>query len=279
MTVGRVAIVLAAIEPGPTHSASLAGFLREVEGRGDVVVVGGGRSDSRLVPELWRDGLKKSDADHVAFSTTQMIPVVGWLDAMLARLVESGIWGVGGSIAAGHRLGPLDRSIYLQRFLSYGPGMPLPIRPSGENAIYRRDRLVEVADAWSEGFWESEVHRRLEGMGGGWAVAPDAIVTYGGGMRLSSATRQRVLHARRFGSIRSKGWGRSRRWLRALATPLVPAVLLGRARRGLASRRMPVGPWLHALPSFLLLAGAWATGETIGACSGRPGFADRSMKD
>jgi hypothetical protein len=278
MTGGRVAIVLAAIEPGPTHSASIAGFLREVEGTGEVMVVGGGRSDPRLVPELWRDGLREVDADLVAFSTTQMVPVVGWLDAMRARLVGSGAWGVGGSIAAGVGLGPLDRSVYLQRFLSYAPGLPLQVRPSGENAIYRRDRLVEVADAWSEGFWEAEVHRRLESMGGGWAVAPEAIVTYGGGMRLRSAARQRILHGRRYGSDRSKGWGRSRRWLRALATPLVPAVLLGRARRGLASRGMAVGPWLPALPSFLLLAGAWATGETIGASSVRSEASDSSMK-
>jgi hypothetical protein len=269
MTRGRVAIVLAAIEPGPAHSASLAGFLREVEGRGEVVVVGTGKSDSRLVPELWRDGLHQIDADLVAFSTTQMVPGVGWLDAMLAKLDGSGAWGVGGSIAAGGGLGQLDRSVYLHRFLNYAPGLPLPTRPSGENAIYRRERLMEVADAWSEGFWEAEVHRRLEGMGGGWAMAPEAIVTYAGGMRLMSAARQRILHGRRYGSIRSKGWGRSRRWVRAVATPLVPAVLLGRARRGLTGRKMAVGPWLPALPSFLLLAGAWATGETIGACSGR----------
>jgi hypothetical protein len=43
-------------------------------------------------------------------------------------------------------------------------------------------------------------------------------------------------------------------------------------------RGMAIGPWLPALPSFLLLAGAWATGETIGASSVRSGIADPSMK-
>ena len=227
--------------------------------------------ESRLVPELWRDGLRAVDADLVAFSTTQMVPRAGWLDGLVSRLVERSAWGVGGAIAAADRLGPVDRAVYLQRFLMYGPDVPLPARPSGENAAYRRDRLMEVEDAWAEGFWEAEVHRRLEDRGGRWASAPGAVVDYAGSTRLLAMARQRVAHARRFGAIRASGRGRVGRWARGLATPLVPAVLLVRAGRGLTRRGMAVRPWLGAVPSFLLIAAAWAAGETLGAWSGRDG--------
>ncbi len=293
----RVAVVLASI-PGPAFEASVAGFLREVEGLGSVVLVEGAsrrpfpqttshpnppqqggrgperRSDdpglrilpsssSRLVPELWRDGLRSVDAEMVAFSTTQMVPRAGWLRALMGRLGRSDAWGVGGSIAAGDRLGPVDRAVYLQRFLAYGPGTSLPLRPSGENALYRRDRLAEVEGAWAHGFWEAEVHRRLEDRGARWAPEPSAVVDYAGATSLGEIVRQRVAHARRFGASRPSGR------VRGLAAPLVPAVLLGRAGRGLIRRRMAVGPWLAAVPSFLVIASAWAAGEALGAWSGR----------
>lgn len=288
---GRVAVVLASI-PGPAFGASLAGFLREVDGIGEVVLVGGeaapgtsvpepprpnspqpgGRgpdggavrkissSWSRLVPELWRDGLRAVDAEFVAFSTTQMVPRAGWLRALMGRLETSPAWGVGGAIAAGDGLGPVDRAVYLQRFLGYGPGAGLPTRPSGENALYRRRPLAEVEDAWSEGFWEAEVHRRLEARGATWAAEPAAVVDYAGSTRLAEIARQRVAHARRYGATRGRA--------RALAAPLVPAVLLGRAGRGLRRRGMAVGPWVGAVPSFLVIASAWAAGEALGAWRG-----------
>jgi hypothetical protein len=278
----RVAVVVASNGQGPSFTASINGFLREVEGRGEVVLVqptACERSSNwarglrllqspsgRLMPELWRDGLCVVDADWVAFSTSEMIPGAGWLDALLSRMSSSEIWGVGGAIAAGDRLGRVERAVYLQRFLRYGLNSPLPERPSGENALYRRERLAEIEDAWAEGFWEAEVQRRLEANGGRWAKAPEAIVTYAGSTRLFAIARQRVEHARRFGAIRAADWSRKECWLRGFAAPVVPALLLARAWNGLKRRRMAVGPWLSALPSFLILAAAWATGETLGAC-------------
>jgi hypothetical protein len=284
MNAGRVAVVVASHGQGPSFAASLDGFLREVEGRGEVVLVQSicestssrlrglrilQRPPGRLVPELWRDGLREVDADLVAFSTSEMIPGVGWLDSLMARMSSPEIWGVGGSIVAGDRLGRVERAVYLQRFLRYGPSAPLPERPSGENALYRRERLAEVAGAWGEGFWEAEVQARLEADGGRWAKAPGAIVTYAGSTRLFAMAGQRVKHARRFGAIRASDWSRGGRWLRGMATPVVPALLLVRAGNGLVRRGLKIGPWLPALPSFLVLAAAWATGETLGACLGR----------
>ena len=198
-----------------------------------------------------------------------MVPRVGWLRALMGRMDETGAWGVGGAIGPGQGLGRVDRAVYLQRYLRYGPGHPLPIRPSGENALYRRERLDEVEDAWAEGFWEVEVQRRLERLGATWAAEPGAVVEDEGTTRLLDVLGQRVAHARRFGADRAAGWGRAERRWRPLATPLVPAVLLARAGRGLVKRRMGLGPWLPAVPSLLAIASAWAAGEALGIWTGR----------
>ncbi len=279
----RVAIVLASVDAGPSIDASLAGFLREVDGRGEVIVIDATgcaiatsatglrvlrRPAARLVPELWRDGLKSVDADLVAFSTTQMVPRVGWLDAMLGAIDGAGedAIGVGGSIEPGEGLGPVDRAIFLLRFLAYGD--PLPTRPSGENAVYRLKSLLDVEELWEDGFWEAEVHRGLESRGGGWTMAPEAVLTYRGSTPIATMARQRLAHARRFGAVRSEGWPPSWRVLRSMATPAIPALMMAKAARGLSRRRLAAGNWLNCLPAFLVLAALWAWGETLGSWRG-----------
>ena len=261
----RVAVVLASCGRGAAFDRSVAGFIREVGTRGEVVVVEGG---NRLVPEMWRDGLAGVDADRVAFSTTQMVPRAGWLDRLTGRMDETGAWGVGGTIAAGDGLGPVGRAVYLQRFLRYGPGLPLPARPSGENALYRTEKLAEVARDWSAGFWEIKVQQALEANGAMWASEPRAVVDFAGTSRLLAIARDRFAHARWFGVERLSGRGKIERMARGLASPLIPAVLLGRAGKSLIRRRMGVGPWLGAMPSFLAISSAWAAGEAIGAWFG-----------
>lgn len=281
----RLAVILASSGRGPAFDRSVAGFIREVGGSGEVVVVEGGMPSaraipgpclrfvssprSRLVPQMWRDGLATIDAERVAFSTTQMVPRAGWLDRLMDRMDETGASGVGGAIAPGERLGPVDRAVYLQRFLAYAHGFPLPSRPSGENALYRRERLAEVESHWSAGFWEVRVQQRLEGRGATWASEASAVVDYEGTVDLLTIARQRLAHARWFGAERLSGRGRIERAARVLASPMVPAVLLSRAGGSLVRRRMDVRPWLGALPSFLAISSAWAAGEAIGAWAGR----------
>lgn len=150
-------------------------------------------------------------------------------------------------------------------------GSPLPGRPGGENALYRRERLDEVARDWSEGFWEVKVQQVLEMGGATWASEPRAVVDFAGATRLPSIARDRFAHGRWFGAERLAGRGTVERMIRGLACPLVPAVLLGRAGRSLIRRRMQVGPWLGAMPSFLAISSAWAAGEAVGAWVGREG--------
>src|SRR5262249_1150170 len=121
------------------------------------------RTPGLLAPELWRDGLRASDAPLVAFTTASMVPDPGWLDALLGRLEATGAAAAGGPIAPGERLSAADRAVYLLRYANYHPPLPATNapQPPGDNALYRRDRLRGLEDLIDGGFWEAETHRRL----------------------------------------------------------------------------------------------------------------------
>ena len=226
-----------------------------------------------LAPELWREGLLASDADFVAFTTARMIPSRGWLEALKARLVESESAGVGGPIEPGAGLSTTDRAVALLRYASYFPGGSLQVDPPGDNALYRRDRLMEVGSSWVDGFWEVDVHRALRARGETLAMAGSAVVTFVGGVGLGSMMVQRFRHARRYGRGRSVGLGVIPRASRVAAAPVVPALLCVRIARALRSRGMALGPWLTAVPALLLLAASWAIGEAVGTCQGESSWA------
>jgi hypothetical protein len=294
--VESLAVVVALTDPAtPVLGASLARFAAEVGTSGEVVLVDASgspasveiarrfdnvrvipRTAGRLAPALWRDGLLATDAALVAFTTAQMIPRPGWLAALHARLGETGGAGVGGPIEPGPGLSTTDRAVALLRYSGYFPPLPDSSRvdPPGDNALYRRERLMAVESAWRDGFWEVEVHKALRDRGDTLAMADAAVVVFEGGVGLLSMARQRVQHARKYGAGRGKGLGTIARLAGVLACPLVPPLLCLRIIKALRARRMALAPWLAALPSLVVLASAWAFGEAVGTLQGDPILSD-----
>ena len=144
----------------------------------------------------------------------------------------------------------------------------MPAVPPGDNAMYRRDRLIELADSWRDGFWEAEVHKCLRDHDETLVSAQAAIVDFVGGVSLGPALGHRLAHARRFGAGRVQGRGLPARILRSATAPAVPPLLLARIVRNLRSRGEPLGPWLRAVPSLGVLLSTWSVGEAAGAIFG-----------
>ena len=284
-----VAIVLASIDASATIGASVREFLTQLGDRGRVIVADGSRDGSAeiaqavsaevqvvdrtpgtLAPVLWREGLVASETEVVVFSTAQMIPRSGHVDALLAALDLLGASAVGGPIAAGRNLSAVDRAMYLLRYANYLPPVPesSTFDPPGDNAAYLRRDLDLVADSWRSGFWEIEVHRQLRALGRRIATVPTAVVEFAGGCTLGGAIAHRLAHARRFGSGRSEGRGLAARIVRSSAAPVVPPLLLSRIFKNLRARGEPLGPWLPALPHLGVLLSAWSLGEATGALLG-----------
>jgi hypothetical protein len=289
---GRVSVIVAAIDAKTTVRASLEGFAGEMRGRGEVVLVDASRDGTAdaaerlaipgvrvlrrppgmLAPELWREGLNATDAPLVAFSTAQMVPNTGWLDALTARLEETGAAAAGGPIEPASGLNQFDRAVYLLRYLSYQRPLPdrVAVEPPGDNSLYVRDRLTGLERLWTSGFWETEVLRALRTAGDALAMADDAAVVFQGGTRPASVAGQRHLHACHYGAQRAARMALSERLARTASAPAVPFLMLGRMAVALAARQRPIGPCLPAVPWLALLLAAWASGEARGTWLGRP---------
>ena len=283
----ELSIVIARVGPSRHFDESVNGFLHELDGRGRILVMDAEEDawshESKavrviscprgsLAPELWRDGLNQSSSHLVAFTTAQMIPRAGWLTAMRDALHHTDAAGVGGPIAPGDSLSNLDRALYLLRYANYLPPVPETdaFDPPGDNAIYRRDRLVGLEVSWKTGFWEVDVHRHLRARGQTLACAQNAIIDFHGGGAFASSLAHRLIHAQNYGAGRFSNQSVISRLARSAIAPAVPPLLLSRILGNLKKRNEPIGPWLPALPHLGLLLAVWSAGEATGALFGPP---------
>ena len=262
-----VAVVVASTADVPIRPRWLERLVEEAGDRAEVWLVGAipgravspfrglARPSTRLVPELWRDGLDASTSPLVAFTTTSMLPEPGWLDALIGAL-DGGASAAGGPIVADAGLSTIDMAIYLHRFGRYAAATDA-IDPPGDNALYRRDALAPHARLWADGFWETRIHAAIRAAGGRFATARGAGVAYLGGGRFGPFLRRRLAHARIFGG-EAGGWP----MLSAMAVaPAVAARLTLRAARSAGGFR---ASRIRSLPALGLIGSTWALGEALG---------------
>jgi hypothetical protein len=285
---GPLAIIVAVTDPAaPLFAERLARFAEEAGPQGEVFIIDSSgvlnaywlasrfpnirvlyRPIGQLAPQLWRDGLVRTEAPLIAFTTAQMRFGPGWRVALIDRLNETNASGVGGPIAPGASLSLIDRAVALIRYSRYFPPISPKItdEPPGENALYRRDRLRDVEPSWADGFWEIEVHQALRQRGEVLAMASSAVVTFEGGSLWRSILQQRFRHAKRYGAYRSKDANLLVRLAKFVMTPLVPPLLCLRIIRNLLSKRIRLWRWVAAGPGVMLFATVWAIGEAVGVC-------------
>lgn len=284
----RVVVIVALTAEHSSIRHRLRRFAEEVHGLGRLVLIDGsaagiGRTDpdvdvirSRpggLVPELWSDGLLQTTEPLIAFSTASMVPTVGWLAALVARMEQSGAAGVFGPIEPAATLTPLARAVYFLRYVRYHRplGTPTSSELPGENALYRRDALKTLGTSFPRGFWEWEVNQQLVESGHVLTMTESALLRYVGGLRAGEFLRGRFLHARYYGSSRAARMSSAERAARTIAAPFIPFVLAHRIAKALASKGISIGPWLSGFLWLPPLFIAWVAGEVIGAWFGPPG--------
>ncbi|MCO4771646.1 MAG: hypothetical protein KDA24_16555 [Deltaproteobacteria bacterium] len=222
-----------------------------------------------LIPGLWSHGIVESDSERVAITVHHCEPgphwVRGLLDADLSRHV-----GVGGPIAQAPGSDGVSWAVYLQRYAPFSPGAvgasPRPADEiAGDNALYRRDRLAAVPEAWSGGFWELDVHRRLRELGGTLGFDPALLVTHRNGYTPLGFSEQRLRHGFLFGAGRARRLRLVQRIGYRSLSPAIP-FLFGRKVFARALAHGPARPHLlPALPWLLLFLCAWSLGEGLGA--------------
>ena len=220
-----------------------------------------------LVPALWLLGLRASRGTFVAFSNGHCVVAPTWAEALVAGVSPPRVSGAGGAFALGEQTTLAESAAFFLRFSNFlaerWKAGPYAGDIAGDNAIYRREELVEPGLCPADGFWEVEVHRRLRERGRELAAVAGATATVVTGPPALSVLRERFRHGRKSGAWRARAVvGRPRV---ILAAPLVPLVLAARVARRIWSIRRYRARLTAAMPWLLAFTASWAIGEAIGA--------------
>jgi glycosyltransferase involved in cell wall biosynthesis len=284
----RFSIVVASHDARATVADCLESIRRQAGGEAELLVVDNstdGTADvlrerfpevsvmhlppSALIPELWSAGIGASHGDAVAITTAHCVPNERWMAAMLDALAGPAA-GVGGAIDNDPDGSTVDWAVYFCRYAAYMP----PVREgfvaeiAGDNAAYKRRAIDACAGAWRDGFWEAAVHAELRRAGERLWLSSAALVCHKRSFGFAGFLRQRFAHGMRYGRDRGRELGVAQRSLRALGSPLVPAVLLFRIVRQVRRKRRHGKELVRALPCLLAFLAAWASGELIGTLRG-----------
>ncbi len=217
-----------------------------------------------LVPELWREGIDRSQGRVVALTISQMIPAEDWLASIVGTHEEHD--AVGGAIDPGDGLRLVDWAEY---FCRYARDMR-PFRPSddvdlaGDNVAFKRDLLERHHEDLRTGYWEPVLHPVLRREGVVLWHTPEVVVRQGRSAGFTAFARQRLEHGRRYGHQRGEHFSRIRNLIGVLAAPIVPFLMTLRVLRQVMDKGRFRRRAFLALPIIFAFNVVWAYAEARG---------------
>jgi hypothetical protein len=281
----ELSIVVAVPEGGPILGACLAALEAQISGiAAEILVVDGTKSGTAAdwsthpgsvrilqlpaqpeVPTLWQAGIDASRGGIIALLVESCIPDRDWVMQIL-RAHQADCAVIGGAIDLAPTLGTVDSAIYFCRYSRYMPPFAATLLDDlpGNNCSYKRAALSGVQDELADGFWETFVHRKMRARGDRLLCLPEILVHYVGSASGVSFLRVRFNHGCRFAARRAKELNRWHRILRALASPLVPFVMLFRIASRVWEKPRYRAKFLSCVPLLLVFLTAWSAGECVG---------------
>ena len=217
-------------------------------------------------------GVRAAAAPIVFIGETHSFPHPRMAEVLLAAFTDEQCVAVIPAITNGNPATALSWASYLTDYGTWGPGRPggMLEQPPVYNAAFRRDpllalgdRLGEMLDSNNEELWPT-LHRA-----GYYArFEPAAVTHHVNAAELGAMLRIRFFAGSLIGAQRARRWTWGRRLGYVVAAPLIPAVLVWRARSivpfATADGRLPFGT--------LLGAGLGAVAKTAGELLGYLGM-------
>lgn len=218
-----------------------------------------------LMPELWEAGIRQSNGEIVAITTSHFVPRLDWVEQIL-RAHDSPYTGIGGAIENDPQADLTCWAIYFCRYSQFM--LPFAEREvqhfAGDNASYKRRALELCEQTRRDGFWETLVHIEFAKMGLPMLLTPAIIVQHQKSFDVRGFIKQRFEHGKQFGASRVCRISLPRRCAYILLSPLIPVVFLLRIAREVFGKRGHVGKFLLALPVLTLFLLSWTAGELRG---------------
>jgi hypothetical protein len=217
-----------------------------------------------LVPELWRDGFRRASGDVVAFTVSQMVPEPDWISTI--RCLSRDHDAFGGAIEPGSDLRLADWGEYFCRYARHTRPFQARVNSDlpGDNAVFSRQRLEQVASTLETGYWEAIAHPALQQRGATLWQSPELAVRMGRSGGFKKFAAQRLEHGRRYGQHRGTRSSLARNLLGVAAAPAVPILLTLRVVRSTFATGRLRARVLLALPAVLAYNSIWAFAEARG---------------
>jgi hypothetical protein len=220
--------------------------------------------------ELASRALKESGGDLVLLTEDHCVPDPGWVRTMVGARRE-GRAAVGGRVETTADASAVDWAFYFVDFFRYaepvaeGPSPTLTVC----NVAYSRRDLGSIADFWARLFHETAVNDALRARFGALWLVPGSRVTMSRRVSLRDAVYERYAFGRLFGCTRTEFCSPSRRLFYVAASPVLPALLMGRmAGKAIRSRRLALR-FLRSFGPLALMVLAWSWGEWLGYATRR----------
>jgi GT2 family glycosyltransferase len=226
---------------------------------------------SKLIPQLWEEGIRQARGEVVALTTGDFIPEKDWADRIL-KAHEGAYAGIGGAIENELQGGIVSRAIYFCRYSAYMlPFNESPVEDfAADNGSYKRAILEQYRAERLHGFWESPIHSQMRRDGLDLLLDPKIVVRHQKSFSFAGFMKQRFLHGRQYGADRAKCFSAIRRQLYILMSPAIPIVFLWRITQRVISRKRNFAEYFLALPVLTLFLLSWSAGELMGYLSTPP---------
>lgn len=228
------------------------------------------RPDCETPVELTVMALNAATGERIVLTEDSCIASPGWLSAITGASPD-GRGAVGGIVEAMPGISNAMWAFCYVDFFKYMRPLEAGTAPTLSvcNVAYRRSDLMEVADAWSKAFVETEMHGLLEQKFGPLWITPDAEVRVVRNVAPRDAVYERYAFGRLFGAARIADAPGTRRLFYVLTSPLLPALLMSRMMAKARSDSALMKKFVAALPELLTMVFAWSWGEALGYITGR----------
>jgi hypothetical protein len=247
--------------------ASDVDTLNDVAGHSNVSVIFS--PVGSLIPVLWKEGILAANADRIALTTAHCVPEQDWVPGLLG-INMSATPAVGGMIENDSDADARSWAIYLLRYISFSPpliaGKVTDI--AADNALYRREDILQNSDLLEDGFWEPSFHRRFRQAGLFLVLDPGLRVIHKNCYTTRQFFQQRLAHGKAFGRDRCESISESRRRMLLLLSPLIPFVFLSKICLRVLKNRKYFGKFLISMPWLMMFLTAWGLGEANGYRAG-----------
>lgn len=221
------------------------------------------------IPRLRAIGMAQARGRAVATLEDHCNVNARWFET-IERLLDRGCEAMGGPVRNGAVSRLTDWAVFFVEYGRFMPPFPAGEVPgiAGSSAVYDRAMLARLGPALEAEAWEHFLHQRMRELGVRFTSDSGLEVEHKKSFTFGYFMSQRYHYSRSFAGMRLAGAGALKRALYAVATPLLPPLLLWRTTRDVLAKGGQAKRLLASLPLLLAFTASYAWGEAVGALGG-----------